>query len=170
VPEKEAAVPEPDLFKLDLPVEAADQADRPDSASGDEAKVVRLFPTAADSEPAAPAQPPVKAEPPQPGVLERITPAVERSLTRFAEGWSAAWTGDGVLGMRPRPVMALVRQFWVSPPPYIADALILRIPYAVYGAMVIPLSAAVHLLLLLISYPSLLAVVTALAAFLALIA
>jgi len=168
----------PDLFKLELPdeppkepsAEAADQTDRPDSASGDEAKgeakVVRLFPTAVDSE----AQPPVEAEPSQPGVIERITPAVERSLARFGATWSAAWTGDGVLGMRPRPVMALVRQFWLSPPPYVRDALILRIPYAVYGAIVIPITAAGHLALLIISYPTLLAGVVALAVLLTLLA
>ena len=133
------------LFKLNLPGEEppAESTQQQENSDG-EAKVVELFPAGEASAPA------------RSGVLDRVTPAVERSLARFAEGWTAAWVGDGVLGMRPRPVMDLVRQFWLNPPPYIADALILRVPYAVYGAIVIPVTAATHLVLLIISYPSLL--------------
>jgi len=82
---------------------------------------------------------------------------VKPALERTASGWRSAWVGDGVLGMRPRSVADLSRQFWLAPPAYVRDALILRILYAVYGVPVIVVSAAAHLLLLVISYPSLLA-------------
>lgn len=126
------------IFKLDLP--------------GDEPKprdVVVQFPTNAEAAPVEPAE----VEDAQLSLRERLQPAVER----FGSGWRAAWVGDGILGMRPRPVADLVRQFWTAPPPYIRDALILRIPYAIYGTPVIAATAAVHLVLLVISYPSLLA-------------
>ncbi|MEU8151827.1 hypothetical protein [Nonomuraea sp. NPDC048901] len=87
---------------------------------------------------------------------------------RLRVGFRAAVVGDGLLGMRPRPVADLIRQFWFAPKPYIRDALILRIPYAIYGAPVIAASAVLHLLLLIVSYPSLLAATGLLAMFLSL--
>lgn len=129
----------PDLFSLDLP------DDEPQASS----EVVVPFPTAP---PAQPDEPAAKSKPGM-ALAVRLRPALERT----ADGWRAAWVGDGVLGMRPRPVADLVRQFWTAPPAYIRDALVLRIPYAVYGVPVIAVSAAAHLILLVISYPSLLA-------------
>lgn len=126
------------IFKLDLPGEEPKPRD-----------VVVQFPTPADPAPVEQ----VEETRVRPALRERLQPAVER----FGAGWRAAWVGDGILGMRPRPVADLVRQFWTSPPPYIRDALILRIPYALYGTPVIAATAAVHLVLLVISYPSLLA-------------
>lgn len=87
------------------------------------------------------------------GLFDRLRPAQER----LTSTWRAAWIGDGAFGMRPRPVADLARQYWTDPKPYIRDALILRVPYAAYGAPVIAVTAAAHLLLLVISYPSLLA-------------
>jgi len=122
-----------DLFKLDLPDDRG------------EAGEVVPFPHASA---------PAVVEPERRSTLvERVRPSVER----FASGWRAAWVGDGVLGMRPRPVADLARQFWISPKPYIRDAWVLRIPYALYGLPVIAVSATLHLLLFIISYPSLLA-------------
>ncbi|MGA4989835.1 hypothetical protein [Nonomuraea bangladeshensis] len=127
-----------DLFRLDLP------GDEPP-----EAGEVVPFPNAAP----LPALQEGDLVPARPGLVERVQPSVER----FATGWRAAWVGDGLLGMRPRPVADLIRQFWTDPKPYIKDALVLRIPYAIYGVPVIAVSAVTHLLLLIISYPSLLA-------------
>lgn len=149
-----------DLFKLDLPGEDPPAPERTETA---DAQVVKLFPSEGDVEPTAEAD-----APKTPSVLNRIIPAVERSAARFADGWRAGWVGDGVLGMRPRPVADLVRQFWTAPPAYVADAWILRIPYALYGLVVIPVSAAGHLVLFVISYPSLLAGALLLAIFLSL--
>ena len=130
------------LFKLDLP-----DGDPPETG-----EVVVAFPHAsAEVAPAGPAE--LAAQPQPGGIVDRLRPQVER----FTAGWRAAWVGDGVLGMRPRPVADLARQFWTSPPAYIRDAWILRIPYAIYGVPVIAVTAAAHLLLLIISYPSLLA-------------
>lgn len=131
------------LFRLELPSEEP----RHDN-------VVQLPGTQADSGPSADAGLPAVVEG-RPRLAERLQPVRDR----VASGWRVAWLGDGVLGMRPRPVADLARQFWVSPPPYIRDALILRVPYALYGVPVIAVTAASHLLLLVISYPSLLAVV-----------
>ncbi len=128
------------IFTLDLPGDEPQPRD-----------VVVQFPTPADPAPAESGE--VEETSTRPALRERLQPAVER----FATGWRAAWVGDGILGMRPRPVADLVRQFWTAPPPYIRDALILRIPYAIYGTPVIAATAAAHLLLLVISYPSLLA-------------
>lgn len=88
-----------------------------------------------------------------------MTPAVvvRHQAIRLRAAFHAAVIGDGLLGMRPRPVADLIRQFWLAPPPYIRDALLLRIPYAIYGAVVIPVTAAAHLVLLVIAYPALLA-------------
>lgn len=111
---------------------------------------------AAEAAPAGPASEPVvqaDEQPDRPGVLERLQPTREQ----LAAAWSAAWVGDGAFGLQPRPVADLARQFWTQPKPYIADALILRIPYAIYGTPVIALSAAAHLLLFILSYPSVLA-------------
>lgn len=129
------------MFRLDLPGD--------DEAPQVAGEVVVPFPSTR----------PVKADEPaakpKPGaaLALRVKPALERT----ASGWRSAWVGDGVLGMRPRSVADLARQFWLAPPAYVRDALILRIPYAVYGVPVIVASAAAHLLLLVISYPSLLA-------------
>jgi hypothetical protein len=137
-------VPAPDLFKLDLP--ANDPPEQQPAAAQQSGDVVP-FPNAAPPEP-------VDAQPGRAVALAvRLKPALERT----AAGWRAAWVGDGVLGMRPRPVADLARQFWTAPPSYIRDALILRIPYAVYGVPVVAVSAVAHLFLLVISYPSLLA-------------
>lgn len=89
----------------------------------------------------------------RPGLLDRLRPARDR----VASGWRTAWIGDGAFGLRPRPVADLARQYWTDPKPYIRDALLLRVPYALYGVPVIAVTAAAHLLLLVISYPSLLA-------------
>jgi hypothetical protein len=83
--------------------------------------------------------------------------AVRHQQIRLRAGFRAAVVGEGVLGMSPRPVADLIRQFYTDPKPYIRDALILRIPYALYGVPVVVLTAALHLLLLVISYPTLLA-------------
>lgn len=98
------------------------------------------------------------------GLRDQLQPVVER----LAAGWSVAWVGEGVFGLRPRPVADLARQFWTDPKPYIRDALILRVPYAIYGTPVIALSAAAHLLLLIISYPALLTASILLALFISL--
>lgn len=128
------------LFRLELP--------------GEEPRdnVVQLPGTQAEPETSPEAELPVVVDD-RPRLVERLQPARDR----LTSGWRAAWLGDGVLGMRPRPVADLARQFWTSPPPYVRDALILRIPYALYGIPAIAVSAAAHLLLLVISYPSLLA-------------
>lgn len=98
---------------------------------------------------------------PEVPVTRQVAVAVRSTLRhqgiRFRAGFRSAVVGDGVLGMRPRPVADLIRQFWTAPPPYIRDALALRIPYAAYGAPVIAVTAAAHALLLVISYPSVLA-------------
>ncbi|MGC5012485.1 hypothetical protein ACLQ2R_17110 [Streptosporangium sp. DT93] len=150
-------MPTPDLFRLNLPnseqLPAADTEPVADAAP-ESGAVVRF-----------PGTEVLPADPGQPAALERIQSAAGVSVERFAAGWRAAWIGDGVLGMRPRPVADLARQFWTAPPPYIQDALILRIPYALYGVVAVPLSAAAHLLLLIISYPSLLAAALTLALF-----
>ncbi|TDD54617.1 hypothetical protein E1286_05355 [Nonomuraea terrae] len=143
-------MPARDLFQLDLPGEAP--AEKP-------AEVV-LFP---HSVPA-----PVEESAADQKRSLALALAVRPALERTADGWRAAWIGDGLLGMRPRPVADLARQFWTDPKPYIKDALILRIPYAIYGAPVIAVSAVAHLLLLIISYPSLLAGTGLLIAFIAL--
>lgn len=142
-------MPASDLFTLDLPDDDQPKAEQQSEAvesqqSGD----VVPFPNAAPPQPAPAAEPGRAA-----ALVVRLKPALERT----ADGWRAAWLGDGVLGMRPRPVAALARQFWTAPPSYIRDALILRIPYALYGVPAIAVSAAAHLILLVISYPSLLA-------------
>lgn len=129
-----------DLFKLELPGDEA-PAQQP-------AEVVPFPNSAPLPAPSEDAGAPAKSRLP-----DRLQVAVERS----AAGWRAAWVGDGVLGMHPRPVADLARQFWTAPKPYIKDAWVLRIPYAIYGIPVIAVSAAAHLLLLIISYPSLLA-------------
>jgi hypothetical protein len=135
------------VFRLDLPSDSPSDAEQPAEgekpAAGD---VVVRFP----SSEALPAE---VDKPQRAGIVDRLQPQVER----FTAGWRAAWVGDGVLGMRPRPVADLARQFWISPPAYIRDAWLLRIPYAIYGVPVIAVTAAAHLLLLIISYPSLLA-------------
>lgn len=136
----------PDLFRLKLP-------DDDPPASGE----VVAFPH-------SPTAPALVVDERPPKLAKRARPAVERA----AAGWRAAWVGDGVLGMRPRPVADLARQFWTEPKPYIRDAWLLRIPYAVYGAPVIAVSAVVHLLLFIVSYPSLLAGVGLLVLFLSL--
>jgi hypothetical protein len=133
----------PDLFTLDLPGD-----DQPSQGE------VVPFP---NSQPAP-------VEEPKRTVADRARPVVER----LAAGWRTAWVGDGLLGMRPRPVADLARQFWFAPKPYIRDALILRIPYAIYGAPVIAVSAVLHLLLLIVGYPSLLAATGLLVLFLSL--
>ena len=145
-------MPAPDLFKLQLPgEEPAEQPAR---------DVVVRFPGAElPAEADAPAPPVGRAS-----LVERLGPVRER----VASGWRTAWVGDGILGMRPRPVAALARQFWTQPPPYVRDALVLRVLYAAYGAPVIAVSAAAHLLLLVISYPSLLAGVSVIVAVLVL--
>lgn len=127
-----------DLFKLSLPGEEPSEAGE-----------VVPFPSAAP----LPAPHEDAPAPARPGLVGRVQPSVER----FATGWRAAWVGDGLLGMRPRPVADLARQFWTDPQPYIKDALLLRIPYALYGVPVVAVSAAAHLLLFIVSYPSLLA-------------
>lgn len=133
------------LFHLQLPI------DEPPAASD----VVVPFPgAAAEPVPADSAPSGVVEVAEQPAALvERFQPAVDR----LTSAWRSAWVGDGVLGMRPRPVADLARQYWTDPKPYIRDALILRIPYAAYGVPVVVLTAAAHLLLLIISYPTLLA-------------
>lgn len=137
----------PDLFTLDLP----------DDDQPSQGEVVPF-----------PNSPPAPVEEPEPEpkrtVADRARPVVER----LAAGWRTAWIGDGLLGVRPRPVADLARQFWFAPKPYIRDALILRIPYAIYGAPVIAVSAVLHLLLLIVSYPSLLAATGLLVLFLSL--
>jgi hypothetical protein len=138
----------PDLFKLELPGEEPEEP---------QARVVVRFPGSAEP----PAEVDALAAPTRrASMVERFGPARER----VASGWRTAWVGDGILGMRPRPVVALARQFWTQPPPYIRDALVLRALYAAYGAPVIVASAAAHLLLLVISYPSLLAAVSVIVA------
>lgn len=137
-----------DLFTLDLP-------DDDPSSSGE----VVPFPSSAP-----PARTGGEEEPQQAAWSGWLQPVAER----LSAGWRAAWVGDGVFGMRPRPVADLARQFWTSPPPYIRDALVLRIPYAIYGTPVIVLAATAHLLLLIIGYPSLLAATGLLALFLSL--
>lgn len=132
------------LFKLQLP---ADE----ESAPSD---VVVPFRGGAEPPPAKVDEQEEAAElQDRPRLLDRLRPAQER----LTSGWRAAWIGDGAFGMRPRPVADLARQYWTDPKPYIRDALILRVPYAAYGAPVIAVTAAAHLLLLVISYPSLLA-------------
>lgn len=102
-------------------------------------------------------------------MLERPAADRFRQMTeRLADTWRTAWIGDGLLGMRPRPVADLARQFWFAPKPYIRDAWVLRVPYAIYGTPVIFLSAAAHLLLFIVSYPSVLAAAGLLVLFLSL--
>lgn len=147
-------MPTPDrLFRLDLPTSDGPR-DAPDSGE------LVPFPNA----PIALSDTAEMDQAPKPRLAERARPAVERA----AAGWRAAWVGDGVLGMRPRPVADLARQFWTEPKPYIRDAWLLRIPYAIYGTPVIAVSAVVHLLLFIVSYPSLLAGVGLLVLFLSL--
>lgn len=141
------------LFRLDLPT-----SDSPREVS--ESGEIVPFP---NSSPAVATGGEVE-ETARPRLAERARPAVER----LSAGWRATWVGDGLLGMRPRPVADLIRQFWTAPKPYIRDAWVLRIPYAIYGAPVIAVSAVVHLLLLIVSYPSLLAGVGLLVLFLSL--
>lgn len=126
-----------DLFRLDLP-------DDPDQREGELVPFPNSIPPA-----------PVGGEPDKRGLslAARVRPSVEH----FTSGWRAVWTGDGLFGMRPRPVAELARQFWTAPKPYIRDALLLRIPYALYGLPVIVASVCLHVLLLIVSYPSLLA-------------
>lgn len=121
-----------ELFRLHLPEE-------PES----EHEVVALFPDATEG-----------VEQAEPGAL---TIWLESGRERLAAGWRTTWVGDGLLGLRPRPVADLIRQFWTTPPPYIRDALVLRIPYTIYGGAAIALTAAAHLVLLVIGYPALLA-------------
>src|SRR5690606_7008365 len=129
------------MFRLDLPGD-----DETPPAAGD---VVVPFPSA----------PPVKtdepAAKPKPGaaLALRVKPALERT----ASGWRSAWVGDGVFGMRPRSVADLSRRFWMATPGYVREGLKLRNMSAVYGVPGSGDSAAAHLLLLVISYPSLLA-------------
>lgn len=142
------------LFQLNLP-DSDDKHPEKDAEEEQTAPVVVPFPTAnPDAVPALVDDPSTR-----PGVLERFQPAVTRiqpAVERFSTGWRAAWIGDGVLGMRPRPVADLARQFWTQPPAYIRDVPVLRVPYALYGVPVIVLSAAAHLVLLIVSYFSLL--------------
>ncbi|MFI7470532.1 hypothetical protein [Nonomuraea sp. NPDC049646] len=134
-------MPAPDLFTLSLPGDG----EQPTQQQGE----VVPFPHSHDLEPAADTPAVSRSV----ALRDRIQPLLERTET----GWRTAWVGDGILGRSPRPVADLARQFWTDPKPYIKDALILRIPYAVYGTPVIIASAAAHLFLLVISYPSLLA-------------
>mgnify|MGYP001195899135 FL=1 len=138
-------------FKLRMP----DPGSEPPTAGGGEPT-----PTPAENENGAEARvvlfPAAHTPSPKQGLLDQVTPAAQRALVKFAEEWRDAWVGDGILGRRPRPVADLVRQFWLDPPPYVRDAIVLRVPYAVYGAIVIPVTVATHLILLIISYPSLL--------------
>lgn len=139
-------MPARDLFRLELP----DDTEPADGAPGD-GEVVPF-----------PSPPPPAVSDAGTGEVERVArqalaERVKPSFERFATGWRAAWVGDGILGMHPRPVADLARQFWTDPKPYIKDALVLRIPYALYGIPVIAFTAVAHLLLLIVSYPSLLA-------------
>lgn len=131
------------MYKVTLPAD-------PDEPRGN---VRPIRPVALPTTAAPASEPEEQPAEDRPGFRDRVGPAAQR----FTDGWRNAWIGDGILGMRPRPVMDLVRQFWTAPPSYVRDALILRIPYAIYGAPVITFTAAAHLLLLVISYPSLLA-------------
>jgi hypothetical protein len=136
----------PDLFKLDLP-------------GDDQSSDGEVVPFPGSAAPAA-----VDGPEPKRPLAQWARPVMER----VSAGWRTAWIGDGLLGMRPRPVADLARQFWFAPKPYIRDALILRIPYAIYGAPVIAISAVLHLLLLIVGYPSLLAAAGLLVLFLSL--
>jgi hypothetical protein len=150
-----------ELFRLRLPTEApqdppaAATAADPEAAPGGE---VVTFPGTSAG--------PQADEPDRDALAERLRAAVGQ----FTAGWRDVWVGDGVLGMRPRSVADLARQYWTRPKPYIRDALILRIPYAIYGAPVIVLTAALHLFLLVISYPTLLAATTLLVVLISLFA
>lgn len=132
-------------FKLELPTT--------EEIGPEERNTVVPFPgtqpPTSDPEAAAPSADIVPADP-KPSLLDRVV----LLGGQVSEVWSSAWVGDGLLGHRPRPVADLIRQFITEPPPYIRDALILRIPYALYGAPVITTSAAAHLLLFIVSYPS----------------
>ncbi|WP_433235624.1 hypothetical protein ACQPYK_25670 [Streptosporangium sp. CA-135522] len=78
-------------------------------------------------------------------------------VPRVKQGFSDAVVGETLLAKQPASILTLARQYWTEPPPYIRDALILRVPYALYGIPVIAINLAGQTLFLIIRYPSLLA-------------
>lgn len=104
------------------------------------------------------------AEPPADEPADQVPPGMQlvilarRELVpRVKQGFSDAVVGETLLAKQPASILTLVRQYWTEPPPYIRDALILRVPYALYGIPVIATNVIGQTLFLIIRYPSLLA-------------
>ncbi|MEU8195205.1 hypothetical protein AB0C10_15635 [Microbispora amethystogenes] len=102
-------------------------------------------------------------QPEEPEPAEQVTPgkqlmvlARRELVPRIQRGFTAAVVGETLLGKQPASILTLVRQYWTEPPAYIKDALILRVPYALYGVPVITANVVGQALFLIIRYPSLL--------------
>ncbi|MEV0151481.1 MULTISPECIES: hypothetical protein [unclassified Nonomuraea] len=67
--------------------------------------------------------------------------------------------GDGLFGQRPASIATLVRQYFIDPPQFVREAILLRIGYGVYGVPVILANLALQPLLLIIRFPALLTAV-----------
>ncbi len=105
-----------------------------------------------------PAEQPEEAEP-----ADQVTPgkqlmvlARRELMPRVQRAFDAAVVGETLFGKQPASILTLVRQYWTEPPAYIKDALILRVPYALYGIPVITANVVGQALFLIIRYPSLL--------------
>ncbi|MEV4749104.1 hypothetical protein AB0K21_22220 [Streptosporangium sp. NPDC049248] len=105
-----------------------------------------------------PAEPPaeVPADQVSPG-MQLVVLARRELVPRVKQGFSDAVVGETLLAKQPASILTLVRQYLIEPPPYIREALILRVPYALYGIPVITVNVVGQTLFLIIRYPSLLA-------------
>ncbi len=119
--------------------------------------VIGPFPAPADADEGDAAVPAGQDEPDDAVALLEVAkaellPHVEELLDRLV-------VGDGLFGLRPASIATLARQYWIDPPPFVRDALALRIAYGLYGVPVITANLVLQPLFLIIRYPSLLAAV-----------
>ncbi|MGN9844860.1 hypothetical protein ACTMTI_42705 [Nonomuraea sp. H19] len=85
--------------------------------------------------------------------------AAAELLPRAEQLLDALVVGDGLFGQRPASIAALARQYWISPPQFVRDAIALRVLYGLYGTPVILANLVAQPLLLIIRYPALLTAV-----------
>ncbi|MFF0771011.1 hypothetical protein ACFYUK_19150 [Nonomuraea wenchangensis] len=103
---------------------------------------------------------PVPAEQDEPENAVAVWAAAAAELMPRAEQLlDAVVVGDGLFGQRPASIAALARQYWISPPPFVREALALRIAYGLYGVPVVAVNVVLQPLLLIIRYPALLTAV-----------
>ncbi|MFG1709268.1 hypothetical protein ACFLIM_39360 [Nonomuraea sp. M3C6] len=132
------------MYELSLP---ADDSDEPKDNV-----VIGPFPAPADD--ATPAEPDDDAEPGRSLVstAAELLPRLEKLLDDMV-------VGDGLFGQRPASIATLARQYWISPPEFVREAIALRVLYGLYGVPVVLANVTVQTLLLIIRYPTLLAAV-----------